>query len=219
MWSQAEANVLVTSGPVLANGSFIAIPESSDCANDAGSAANSPHDTPSVTPTKHIQHKVASLGQPAHSHDRSRGLGSHSFRQCKCSSGPACSTAAAALPIHTDRGACCFPTCFSKCDYSAAWLMLTLPHTETGRGPASCRYQTHVARLSALDLHMQVAGGAKPTRLTYSWGKPSRKTAKDPTPAKSPTQRPLCFEGASSDAGEPPWPRKPYSRKPSSTQP
>ncbi|CAL5221866.1 g4128 [Coccomyxa viridis] len=101
--TQAEANVLVTSGPVLANGSFIAIPESSDCANDAGSAANSPHDTPSVTPTKHIQHKVA--------------------------------------------------------------------------------------------------GGAKPTRLTYSWGKPSRKTAKDPTPAKSPTQRPLCFEGASSDAG------------------
>ncbi len=54
--------MLVTSGPILANGSFIAIPESSDCAKDAGSAANSPHDTPSVTPTKHIQHKVASLG-------------------------------------------------------------------------------------------------------------------------------------------------------------
>ena len=43
---------------MLANGSFIAIPETSGGANDAGSVANSPHDTPSVTPTKHLQHKV-----------------------------------------------------------------------------------------------------------------------------------------------------------------
>ena len=66
------------------------------------------------------------------------------------------------------------------------------------------RHNTSILRLSASTLHVQVAGAAKPTRLTYSWGKPSRKTAKDPTPAKSPTQRPLCFEGASSDAGRPP---------------
>lgn len=68
MWLQAEANVLVTSGPVLANGSFIAIPESSDSARDAASAANSPHDTPSVTPTKHIQHKVATPANYAIAH-------------------------------------------------------------------------------------------------------------------------------------------------------
>ena len=45
------------------------------------------------------------------------------------------------------------------------------------------------------------AAVTKPTRLTYSWGKPSRKFGKDAAPLKSPTQRPLCFEGASSDAG------------------
>lgn len=56
---QAEAKVLVSSGPTLANGSFIAIPENSGSAKDAASAANSPHDTPSVTPTKHIQYKVS----------------------------------------------------------------------------------------------------------------------------------------------------------------
>ena len=60
-WLQAEAKVLVANGPMLANGSFIAIPEASGGANDAGSVANSPHDTPSVTPTKHIQHKVFSV--------------------------------------------------------------------------------------------------------------------------------------------------------------
>ena len=58
---QAEAKVLVANGPMLANGSFIAIPEASGGANDAGSVANSPHDTPSITPTKHIQHKVFSV--------------------------------------------------------------------------------------------------------------------------------------------------------------
>ncbi|CAK0779899.1 hypothetical protein CVIRNUC_004883 [Coccomyxa viridis] len=100
--TQAEAKVLVANGPMLANGSFIAIPEASGGANDAGSVANSPHDTPSITPTKHIQHKAAVT---------------------------------------------------------------------------------------------------KPTRLTYSWGKPGRKSGKDAAPLKSPTQRPLCFEGASSDAG------------------
>ncbi len=60
-WLQAEAKVLVANGPMLANGSFIAIPEASGGANDAGSVANSPHDTPSITPTKHIQHKVFSV--------------------------------------------------------------------------------------------------------------------------------------------------------------
>ena len=64
---QAEAKVLVANGPVLANGSFIAIPEASGGATDAGSVANSPHDTPSVTPTKHIQHKVTSCA-PSTSH-------------------------------------------------------------------------------------------------------------------------------------------------------
>ena len=51
--------MLVSSGPGLANGSFIAIPENSGSSKDAASAANSPHDTPSVTPTKHIQYKVS----------------------------------------------------------------------------------------------------------------------------------------------------------------
>lgn len=60
--------------------------------------------------------------------------------------------------------------------------------------------RTNVMSASA-GIHVQVAGVSKPMRLTYSWGKPSRKTAKESTPLKSPTQRPLCFEGASSDAG------------------
>ena len=56
--AQAEAKVLVSNGPVLANGSFIAVHETSGSAKDAESVANSPNDTPLVTPTKHIQYKV-----------------------------------------------------------------------------------------------------------------------------------------------------------------
>ena len=50
--------MLVSNGPVLANGSFIAVHETSGSAKDAESVANSPNDTPLVTPTKHIQYKV-----------------------------------------------------------------------------------------------------------------------------------------------------------------
>lgn len=59
--AQAEANVLVSNGPVLANGSFIAVQETSGSAKDAESVANSPNDTPLVTPTKHIQYKVGRI--------------------------------------------------------------------------------------------------------------------------------------------------------------
>lgn len=52
---------------------------------------------------------------------------------------------------------------------------------------------------------MQMVAVSKPTRLTYSWGKPSRKSGKESSPVKSPTQRPLCFEGASTDAGGLAW--------------
>ncbi len=48
---QAEAKVLVTAGPALAKETFIQRPDS---ARDANSAAGTPTDTPSVTPTRHL---------------------------------------------------------------------------------------------------------------------------------------------------------------------
>jgi hypothetical protein len=53
--------VLSSNGPVLANGSFIAVQEPSSSAKDAESVGNSPNDTPLVTPTKHIQYKVGCI--------------------------------------------------------------------------------------------------------------------------------------------------------------
>ena len=58
--NQAEAKVLVESGPLLANASFIAIPEHTggSAGMDASSGAVAAADTPSETPTKRPQHKA-----------------------------------------------------------------------------------------------------------------------------------------------------------------
>ena len=57
---QAEAKVLVENGPVLANKTFIEVPDCAAAAKDANSTAGTPADTPSVTPTRHLC-KVRSL--------------------------------------------------------------------------------------------------------------------------------------------------------------
>ncbi|BDA43771.1 hypothetical protein COCOBI_04-7870 [Coccomyxa sp. Obi] len=62
--TQAEAKVLVENGAALANASFIALPETAASAKDATSVAGTPSDTPSVTPTKHAQHKVLAVSKP-----------------------------------------------------------------------------------------------------------------------------------------------------------
>jgi ABC-type transport system substrate-binding protein len=52
--TQAEAKVLAENGPNLANKTFIDVPDSATANQDANSAAGTPTDTPSVTPTKHL---------------------------------------------------------------------------------------------------------------------------------------------------------------------
>ncbi len=66
--------MLVESGPLLANASFIAIPENSNArsgsarsgsstANGGAGGSGCLSDIPSCTPTKHLQHKARDLGR------------------------------------------------------------------------------------------------------------------------------------------------------------